>query len=123
MVVRATVLHITQTRYLVYISLINYVFSFCTVRFGFSCWQFLFVGFVRCRSSFTSPFPLLLLLLHSFERSLSLYRRVSSCLLIELIYARFDFEMSDDRMKWMRKCFANELRAHAASLLINALNV
>lgn len=23
-------------------------------------------------------------------------------------------------MKWMRKCFANELRVHAASLLINA---
>lgn len=49
----ATVLHITRTRYLVYISLINYVFSFCTLRLFMLAISFcLFCS--CCRSSFTS---------------------------------------------------------------------
>lgn len=111
---------ISPERYLVYISLINYVFNFCAPRFMLVI-SWLLLVFVRRSSSSSSSFTYF----HPVKSLFSL----SSCLLIGLIYASsidfcccccccYCFQCNTMTKKLMRKCFVNELRAHAASLLI-----
>lgn len=91
-------LHITRpNRYLVYISLINYVFNFCALRFILViplCW-------------FCSSFDhfVFLFCIWPFKGLTRFLVVVLSCLRDHLIYARFDsffyffsrFEMSDEK--------------------------
>lgn len=115
---------ISPERYLVYISLINYVFNFCAPRFMLVISFLLLVLFVdHHRRRFTWIF-----FLPNQLKVSSLFRLVSSCLLIGLIYARasifFFFHSGNERWgrNWCESVLQMSCVACARGITFNQMH-